>query len=844
MDTVRISVQQASATVGAIVPPKIGEEGKSNYTIIKRDQRTAPFDRLKVFASLRRASACLGGGVALDLIEREFLRNIFDQITTEDIERALILAATSFIERDPAYDAIAARLLLQKLYKEVIGRSLTDEILPQAYRETFVRGIHIGIEGGKFDPRLAEYDFELLCRHLRPERDSLFTYLGIQTLYGRYLKKINDERVELPQTFWMRVAMGLAIDEPNREERTLEFYEVLSTLKFISSTPTLFHSGTTRPQLSSCFLTTVGDDLHNIFKSLSDNAQLSKWSGGIANDWTNIRSAGARIKSIDIKSTGVVPFLKIANDITGAINRSGNRHGAGVVYLESWHYDIEDFLDLRRNTGDERRRTHDLNTANWIPDLFMKRVQSDGNWTLFSPHEVPDLHDLYGAAFEKRYIEYEELAREGKIELFKVLSAAKLWRKMLSRLFETGHPWIVFKDAANVRSPQDHAGVVHSSNLCTEITLNTSEEETAVCNLGSINLGRHINDDGTLDRDLLAQTVRTAVRMLDNVIDINFYPTPDGKLSNSRHRPVGLGLMGFQDALFKSDIPFDDQRALTFADETMEYISYHAILTSSQLAKEKGTYKTYKGSKWDRDIFPIDTLELLEQQRGAKIEVDRTSRMDWRLVRQHVQKYGMRNSNVMAVAPTATISNVAGAFPCIEPMYKNAYVKANVDGEFTVINTYLVEDLKKLGLWSKELCDQIKYYDGSVQHIKAIPQDLRRKYKVAFEIDPEWLIKITAARGKWIDQSQSHNVFMQGVSGTKLNEIYFSAWRCGLKSTYYLRSLGASQVEKSTLDAKKYGYTQKREYKKDLDSVESAAEDLELNGNACSIETDGCESCQ
>ena len=661
-------------------------------------------------------------------------------------------------------------------------------------------------------------------------------------MYDRYFFKLENKRVELPQTFWMRIAMGLAINEPDKNEKALLFYEQFSNLYYISSTPTLFHSGYKRAQLSSCYLTTVTDDLDHIFKCIGDNAQLAKWAGGIGNDWTNIRGTGSLIKSIHATSQGVIPFLKIANDVVVGITRSGIRRGGTCAYLETWHLDIEDFLDLRKNTGDERRRTHDMNTANWIPDLFIKRVLADAQWTLFSPQEVPDLHHLYGKAFEERYHHYETLAQEGKITQFRTLSALKLWRKMLSRLFETGHPWITFKDPCNVRSPQDHVGVVHSSNLCTEITLNTSVDETAVCNLGSINLGRHIID-GKLDDQLLQKTITNAIRMLDNVIDLNFYPTKEAHNSNINHRPIGLGIMGFQDALFKLNIDFESTQAIDFADIVGEKVLYYAVNASCELAREHGAYSSYRGSKWDRSIFPLDTIDLLEKERGLPITVNRTKRLDWNKLKQKVKTYGMRNSNLLAVAPTATIANIAGCYPCIEPIYKNIYVKSNIAGEFTIINHYLVQDLKALGLWNTTMVEQLKYYDGNIALIEAIPQELKNKYKTAFELDPIHLIKITAARGKWIDQSQSHNVFMQGVSGQKLHEIYITAWECGLKTTYYLRTLGASQIEKATLDATKYGYTQKREYKPITEGQSEENTEQFSGGVVCNIDL-GCESCQ
>ena len=650
--------------------------------------------------------------------------------------------------------------------------------------------------------------------------------------------------------------MGLAFNENNKEARAIEFYNVLSKMQFVSSTPTLFHSGTPHPQLSSCYLTTVSDDLSHIFKCIGDNAQLSKWSGGLGNDWSNIRGTGSHIKSTNVESQGVVPFLKIANDVTVAINRSGKRRGATCAYLETWHLDIEDFLDLRRNTGDDRRRTHDMNTSNWIPDLFMKRVETDDDWTLFSPEEVGDLHDSFGKKFEDLYTNYERMTNTGEIKKFKKIPAKELWRKMLTRLFETGHPWITFKDPCNVRSPQDHVGVVHSSNLCTEITLNTSAEETAVCNLGSVNLSKHVTEDGKLDRGLLEETINIAMRMLDNVVDLNFYPTIEAKNSNMKHRPIGLGIMGLQDALFKLDLPFDSQKALNFSDQLMEQISYHAISASSDLAKERGAYESFKGSKWDRGIFPLDSLSLLEEERGQNIDVNKITSLDWEGLKSKVKENGMRNSNTMAIAPTATISNIAGCYPCIEPIYKNIYVKANMSGEFTVVNNYLINDLKALNLWSKDMLDKIKYFDGNLDHIEELPEDIKNKYKEAFSIDPVVLLKHTSVRGKWIDQSQSHNVFMQGVSGKKLSEIYTAAWKFGLKTTYYLRTLAASQIEKSTLDANKFGYTQKREYKKveegaaveEQQSAINEATNSEAPGSevasACSIMDPDCEACQ
>ena len=833
---------------------KKAELGKLKIT--KSDGKTVLFNPQKIRETISRVCSKYPDTTSVDSIAKELNRNIFDGASTSDLERALLLASTAFIERDPDYSKVSAGFFLQRLYKEGIGVSVNEHTLEDEYRKTFISGIALGVENKYLDEKLLDFDLEKLSLAIDIERDSLFEFLGIQTLYERYLQKHEEKRFELPQAFWMRVAMGLAFNENNKEARAIEFYNVLSKMQFVSSTPTLFHSGTPHPQLSSCYLTTVSDDLSHIFKCIGDNAQLSKWSGGLGNDWTNIRGTGSHIKSTNVESQGVVPFLKIANDVTVAINRSGKRRGATCAYLETWHLDIEDFLDLRRNTGDDRRRTHDMNTSNWIPDLFMKRVETDDDWTLFSPEEVGDLHDSFGKKFEDLYTNYERMANTGEIKKFKKIPAKELWRKMLTRLFETGHPWITFKDPCNVRSPQDHVGVVHSSNLCTEITLNTSAEETAVCNLGSVNLSKHVTEDGKLDRGLLEETINIAMRMLDNVVDLNFYPTIEAKNSNMKHRPIGLGIMGLQDALFKLDLPFDSQKALNFSDQLMEQISYHAISASSDLAKERGAYESFKGSKWDRGIFPLDSLSLLEEERGQNIDVNKITSLDWEGLKSKVKENGMRNSNTMAIAPTATISNIAGCYPCIEPIYKNIYVKANMSGEFTVVNNYLINDLKALNLWSKDMLDKIKYFDGNLDHIEELPEDIKNKYKEAFSIDPVVLLKHTSVRGKWIDQSQSHNVFMQGVSGKKLSEIYTAAWKFGLKTTYYLRTLAASQIEKSTLDANKFGYTQKREYKKveegaaveEQQSVTNEATNSEAPGSevasACSIMDPDCEACQ
>ncbi|OGI98293.1 MAG: ribonucleoside-diphosphate reductase subunit alpha [Candidatus Buchananbacteria bacterium RIFCSPHIGHO2_01_FULL_39_14] len=775
---------------------------KNDLTVIKRNGKTEKYSNRKLKKSLSWAIKGLEKGVDLDLIVSLAEANLYEGIKTVEMAKALVMAARSLIERDPAYSKVAARLLFDSIYKDVIGWEEIDyKNFVEQYRQAFIKNLKKGVEIGRLDPRLLNFDLEAISRFLKPERDDYFMYLGGQTLADRYFisNPQTKEILEAPQAFWLRVAMGLSLAEENKIEQTEKFYDIISTLRFVPSTPTLFHAGTLHPQLSSCYLTTIDDSLDHIFKSIGDNAQLSKWSGGVANDWTNLRATGALIKGTGVESQGVIPFLKIANDTTVAINRSGRRRGATCAYLENWHIDFEDFLELRKNTGDERRRTHDMNIASWISDLFMKRVINDDNWTLFSPDETPDLHHLYGRNFEKRYFYYESLAREGKIRIFKTVRAKDLWKKMIVMLFETGHPWMTWKDPSNIRSPQDHVGVVHSSNLCTEITLNTSPEETAVCNLGSVNLVRHVIDQ-KFNVELLQETVKIAMRMLDNVIDINFYPTVEAKVSNLKHRPVGLGVMGFTDTLYLLGINFDSEQSVDFADFCQEVISYSAILTSAQLAGERGTYQSFRGSKWDRGILPMDTLNLLEVERGEKIPVERTARLDWQLVREEIKKHGMRNSNCMAIAPTATIANIAGCFPSIEPIYKNVYVKSNMSGEFTVINQYLVEDLKKLNLWNLTLLEEIKAADGNLQTLSKIPVNLREKYKEVFEIEPEWLIKAAAYRGKWIDQSQSLNLFVKGNSGKKISDMYLYAWSLGLKTTYYLRTLAVTSVEKSTLD--------------------------------------------
>ena len=750
-------------------------------------------------------TCCKGlADVSSELLFKEAVKNYFNGITESKILTANIMAARTFIEKEPNYSFVAARLLLLKEYHEAVGFEASFERMRAEYPSYLATYILKAIDLQLLDPKLRLFDLKELGKAIVPERDFIFRYMGLQTLYDRYFIHHEDRRLELPQIFWMRVAMGLAVNEGDKKnERAVEFYNILSTFRFMSSTPTLFNSGTRHPQLSSCFLTTIEDDLFHIFKCIQDDAMLSKWSGGLGNDWTNVRAMGSRIKGTNGKSQGIIPFLKVANDTALAVNQGGKRQGAMCAYLEVWHLDIEDFLELRKNTGDERRRTHDMHTAAWIPDLFMKRVKANANWTLFSPNDVPDLHHIFGMEFEKRYEEYEALAQDGKIKNFKTVSAINLWRKMLSMLFETGHPWITFKDPSNVRSPQDHTGVVHSSNLCTEILLNTSKDETAVCNLGSVNLAVHVTPKG-IDHTVLKQTIKTAVRMLDNVIDINYYPTPESGNANQRHRPVGLGIMGFQDALYIQNMSYASNEAVDFADESMEAVSYYAIWASTELARERGAYSTFKGSKWDRGFLPYDTIALLEKERGGYLDVDRSMRMDWTPIREAIKQNGMRNSLVMAIAPTATIGNITGVTASIEPVYKNVFVKSNLSGDFTVINEYLVEDLKKLGLWDQEMIDDIKYFDGSIQEIPRIPGDVKRKYATAFEIDYEWVIEAGSRRQKWIDMGQSLNLYQAKPSGKKVSDMYLFGWEKGLKTTYYLRSMGATRIEKSTLDINKY----------------------------------------
>jgi len=770
------------------------------------------------------------------------LLNFYEGIKESEVDQAFIMATKAKIEKDPAYSKISARLLLDKIYRETLGLDAMDSKLQSRHREYFKEYIAHGIKIDRLAPELADFDLETIGKAFDLRRDDKFQFLGLQTLYDRYFIHDNYHRIETPQIFWMRVAMGLSINEEKKTARTIEFYNVLSQFHYLSATPTLFNAGTTHAQLSSCYLSTISDDLENIFKTISDNAQLSKWAGGLGNDWTNVRGAGARIKGTNGQSQGIIPFLKVANDTAVAVNQGGKRKGVACAYLETWHIDIEDFIELRKNTGDERRRTHDMNTSNWIPDLFMKRVKENGQWTLFTPNEVSDLHDLYGAAFEKRYLEYEKMADKGDIGLFKQVEAMQLWRKMLSMLFETGHPWITFKDPCNIRSPQDHVGIVHSSNLCTEITLNTSKEETAVCNLGSINLVEHITEKG-VDEKKLSQTIKTAIRMLDNVIDVNFYPIPETQTANMSHRSIGLGFMGFQDALNIMNFSYASHEAVQLADTSMEMISYYAILYSSELAKERNPYPSYKGSKWERGLFPIDTIDLLEKERGEKVEMDRSVSMNWDKVRESVQRHGMRHSNVLAIAPTATIANIAGVTSSNEPNYKNLYAKSNLSGEFTIINHYLVTKLKELKMWDDQMIDDLKYFDGSILEIDRIPDEIKKQYLTAFEIDPEWIIECGSRRQKWIDQAQSLNLYLAEPSGKKLHAMYMLGWTKGLKTNYYLRSMGATQIEKSTIDINKRGF-QPRWMKNESPSARVKIDrDEKPSVPVCNLE-EGCESCQ
>ena len=744
-------------------------------------------------------AACVGleKHVDADAILAETVKNLYDGVPVEELHKSAILAARALMEKDPAYSQVTARLLMHTIRKEVFGKEVAQADAPAEYLDYFAKYIKKGIAAELLDAKLAQFDLVKLAEAIKPERDLQFGYLGLQTLYDRYFLHIQGTRIEMPQAFYMRVAMGLSLNEINREERTIEFYNLLSSFDFMSSTPTLFNSGTLRSQLSSCYLTTVADDLDGIYEAIKENALLAKYAGGLGNDWTPVRSLGAHIKGTNGKSQGVVPFLTVVNDTAVAVNQGGKRKGAVCAYLETWHMDIEEFLDLRKNTGDDRRRTHDMNTANWIPDMFMKRVMEKGEWTLFSPSDAPDLHDKFGKAFEEAYTGYEAKAARGELKLFKKVQALDLWRKMLSMLFETGHPWITFKDPCNIRSPQQHVGVVHSSNLCTEITLNTNESEIAVCNLGSVNMPAHLVN-GEIDHVKLQKTIRTAMRMLDNVIDINYYAVKKARDSNLRHRPVGLGIMGFQDCLHMKRVPYASMDAVEFADRSMEAVCYYAYWASTELAEERGRYSSYRGSLWDRGILPQDSLKLLAQERGGYLEADMSETLDWPALRSRISEFGMRNSNCVAIAPTATISNIIGVSACIEPTYQNLYVKSNLSGEFTEINEYLVRDLKARGLWDEVMISDLKYFDGSLAKIDRIPQDLRDIYATAFEVEPSWLVEAASRRQKWIDQAQSLNIYMAGASGKRLDETYKLAWLRGLKTTYYLRTIGATHTEKST----------------------------------------------
>ncbi|HSC23482.1 MAG TPA: ribonucleoside-diphosphate reductase subunit alpha [Casimicrobiaceae bacterium] len=781
------------------------------------------------------------------------LKDLYDGVPMEEVRKCVVLAARTLIEKDPAYSYVTARLLLDALRFEALGSEATQADMSTRYAEYFPQFVKHGIRIGLLNETLAQFDLARLGKALRPERDLQFGYLGLQTLYDRYFlvdQYVGGRRFELPQCFFMRVAMGLALSEVDREARAIEFYDVLSTFDFMSSTPTLFNSGTHRSQLSSCYLTTVSDDLDGIYEAIKENALLSKFAGGLGNDWTNVRAMGSHIKGTNGKSQGVVPFLKVVNDTAVAVNQGGKRKGAVCTYLESWHLDIEEFLELRKNTGDDRRRTHDMNTANWVPDLFMKRVMDGADWTLFSPSDVPDLHDKWGRAFEEAYVRYEQKVARGELKLFRKIPALQLWRKMLSMLFETGHPWITFKDACNVRSPQQHVGTVHSSNLCTEITLNTSETEIAVCNLGSVNLLAHMREtDGRweLDQAKLAKTIGTAMRMLDNVIDINYYAVSKARNSNLKHRPVGLGIMGFQDCLHRLRLPYASDEALAFADASMEAVCYHAYWASTELAQERGRYASYKGSLWDRGILPQDTLALLREERGGYVEIDESSTLDWGALRERVATHGMRNSNCIAIAPTATISNIIGVAASIEPEYQNIYVKSNLSGEFTVVNEQLVRDLKARNLWDDVMVSDLKYFDGSLARIDRVPEELRSLYATAFEVEPSWIVEAGARRQKWIDQAQSLNIYMAGASGKKLDETYKLAWMRGLKTTYYLRTLAATSAEKSTgrggelnaVAAETNGHPALA-----APTRASLTTPIEAEPKFCAIDNPDCEACQ
>ena len=820
--------------------PQKGTKEEIKITLENGDEDTLDIDRLEAMV----AEACEGlEGTDSALIIEEANKNLYDGVTEDDARTSLVMTARTLVEQEPNYTYVTARILLDNIRTEALSylgmqKQATQSEMKDLYHQAFRNFLGKGVENEILNPELLEMDIERLGKAINPERDNLFTYLGLQTLYDRYFIHDSETRYELPQVFFMRVSMGLALREEQREERAIEFYNLLSSFDYMSSTPTLFNSGTKHSQLSSCYLTTVPDDLHGIYGAIQDNAMLSKWAGGLGNDWTPVRGLGSQIKGTNGKSQGVVPFLKVVNDTAVAVNQGGKRKGAVCSYLETWHMDIEEFVELRKNTGDDRRRTHDMNTANWVPDLFLKRVSEDKKWTLFTPSDTPDLHDLYGRDFEKRYEEYEAQTKTGEIEFFKEVEAKELWKKMLSMVFETGHPWITFKDVCNLRSPQQHIGVVHSSNLCTEITLNTSQEEIAVCNLGSVNLTHHIKDNA-MDEVKLEKTINTAIRMLDNVIDINFYAVEAAETSNMRHRPIGLGIMGFHDALYMLNTPYASQEAVDFADTSMEMVSYYAIKASSDLAKERGKYQSYEGSLWSQGILPLDSIKLLKESRGDDyLDIDESSTMDWEALREKVKKQGMRNSNVMAIAPTATIANITGVSQSIEPTYQNLYVKSNLSGEFTVTNIPMVEKLKELGLWDSVMINDLKYYDGAVKGISRIPEEIKELFATAFDIEPRWLIDAASRRQKWIDQSQSLNLYIDEPNGKKLDIMYRMAWLRGLKTTYYLRSRSATTTEKSTIATGELNAV--------AASVQPEAQPQSTTTApaACSILDPDCEACQ
>ena len=816
--------------------------------VVQDHGQRKPLDQGGLQALVESACAGLGDEVTAAPVLAETRRNLYDGVPVDEVYKAAILAARTLIEKDPGYTRVTARLLMHTIRREVLDDDVTQAGMVHRYPVYFPEFVRRGVEAELLDERLLQFDLPRLGAALRPERDMNFDYLGLQTLYDRYFLHVRKQRIELPQAFFMRVAMGLALNEVDREARAIEFYEVLSSFDFMSSTPTLFNAGTRRSQLSSCYLTTVPDDLDGIYESIKDNALLSKFAGGLGNDWTPVRALGSHIKGTNGESQGVVPFLKVVNDTAVAVNQGGKRKGAVCAYLETWHLDIEEFLELRKNTGDDRRRTHDMNTANWIPDLFMKRVMDGSEWTLFSPSTCPDLHDLFGTAFEAAYTRYEEMTRRGEIRLFKRVRAVDLWRKMLTMLFETGHPWITFKDACNVRSPQQHVGVVHSSNLCTEITLNTGPSEIAVCNLGSVNLVHHLADgpEGrkVIDHAKLKKTVATAMRMLDNVIDINYYAVKKARDSNLRHRPVGLGIMGFQDALYELRTPYASSEAVVFADRSMEAVCYYAYWASTELAAERGRYSSYRGSLWDRGILPLDSLGLLAEERGGFVDVDTSASLDWDALRGRIATHGMRNSNCVAIAPTATISNIIGVSASIEPSFGNLSVKSNLSGEFTIVNEYLVRDLKRLGLWDDVMVMDLKHFDGSLRRIDRVPAELKALYATAFEVETQWLVEAAARRQKWIDQAQSLNIYMAGASGKKLDETYKLAWLRGLKTTYYLRTVGATHAEKSTVDSGQLNAVSSGAMPHHATAT-AAASDAESEAvKFCAIDNPECEACQ